>query len=118
MQGNLFYGCGTALVTPFRGSRVDFDALENLIDWQIDEDIDALVILGTTGEPEDRHRRRARRRHRVRAGALRPPRAHDRRRRRQRHPAPPSAAPWKRRCSAQTRCSSSRPTITAPATWA
>ena len=52
MQGNLFYGCGTALVTPFRGSRVDFDALENLIDWQIDEDIDALVILGTTGEPE------------------------------------------------------------------
>ncbi len=51
MQSNLFYGCGTALVTPFRGSRVDFDALENLIDWQIDSDIDALVALGTTGEP-------------------------------------------------------------------
>ena len=28
----LFCGCGTALVTPFRGGRVDFDALENLID--------------------------------------------------------------------------------------
>lgn len=51
MQSNLFYGCGTALITPFRGNRVDFDALENLIDWQIDSDIDALVALGTTGEP-------------------------------------------------------------------
>ena len=51
MQGNLFYGCGTALVTPFRGSRVDYDALEKLIDWQIDSDIDALILLGTTGEP-------------------------------------------------------------------
>ena len=52
MQGTLFYGCGTALVTPFRGNRIDFDALENLIDGQIDADIDALVVLGTTGEPE------------------------------------------------------------------
>ena len=51
MQNNLFYGCGTALVTPFRGSRIDFDALENLIDWQIDSGIDALIVLGTTGEP-------------------------------------------------------------------
>jgi len=51
LQSNLFYGCGTALVTPFRGSRIDFDALENLIDWQIDSGIDALIVLGTTGEP-------------------------------------------------------------------
>lgn len=51
MQNNLFYGCATALVTPFKGNRIDFDALENLIDWQIDSDIDALVVLGTTGEP-------------------------------------------------------------------
>lgn len=51
MQNPLFYGCGTALVTPFHGSRVDFDALENLIDWQIEEGVDALVVLGTTGEP-------------------------------------------------------------------
>lgn len=51
MQGNLFYGSGTAMVTPFRGNRIDFDALERLIDWQIDEDTDALVVLGTTGEP-------------------------------------------------------------------
>ena len=51
MHGNLFYGCGTALVTPFKGNRVDFDALENLIDWQLDSGVDAIVALGTTGEP-------------------------------------------------------------------
>lgn len=51
MQNSLFYGSGTALVTPFKGNRIDFDALENLIDWQIDMDTDALVVLGTTGEP-------------------------------------------------------------------
>lgn len=51
MQGNLFYGSGTALVTPFRGRRVDYDALEALIDWQIDSETDALIVLGTTGEP-------------------------------------------------------------------
>lgn len=51
MHGNLFYGCGTALVTPFRGNRIDFDALERLIDWQLDCGADAIVVLGTTGEP-------------------------------------------------------------------
>lgn len=51
MQGNLFYGSGTALVTPFKGQRVDYDTLEALIDWQIDSDTDALIVLGTTGEP-------------------------------------------------------------------
>ena len=51
MQGNLFYGSGTALITPFKGSRVDYDALERLIDFQIDNEADALVVLGTTGEP-------------------------------------------------------------------
>ena len=50
MQGNLFYGSGTALITPFKGNRVDYDALESLIDWQIDSESDALIILGTTGE--------------------------------------------------------------------
>jgi len=51
MHGNLFYGCGTALVTPFKGNRIDFDALEGLIDWQLDCGADAIVVLGTTGEP-------------------------------------------------------------------
>ena len=47
----LFYGSATALVTPFAHGKVDFKALEALIDWQISEGTDALVILGTTGEP-------------------------------------------------------------------
>lgn len=51
MQNPLFYGSAAALVTPFAGRRVDYDALENLIDGQIDSDTDALVVLGTTGEP-------------------------------------------------------------------
>ena len=51
MLGNLFYGSGTALVTPFRGQRVDYDSLERLIDSQIEAETDAIIILGTTGEP-------------------------------------------------------------------
>jgi 4-hydroxy-tetrahydrodipicolinate synthase len=43
-------GCMTALVTPFRDGRVDFDALGRLVDWQIQSGIDGLVAVGTTGE--------------------------------------------------------------------
>jgi len=44
-------GCGTALVTPFdEKGRIDFGALERLVDWQIREGIDFLVPCGTTGE--------------------------------------------------------------------
>lgn len=47
----LFTGTGTALVTPFTAdNEVDEKALRRLIDRQIEYDIDALVILGTTGE--------------------------------------------------------------------
>ncbi len=46
----LFTGAATALVTPFNDEGVDFDALGNIIDYQIDNGIDALVICGTTGE--------------------------------------------------------------------
>jgi 4-hydroxy-tetrahydrodipicolinate synthase len=44
-------GCGTALITPFdeRG-RIDFGALERLVEWQIKEGIDFIVPCGTTGE--------------------------------------------------------------------
>ena len=45
-----FRGCATALVTPFKGGEVDYDALGSLIDFQIDKGIDAIVVLGTTGE--------------------------------------------------------------------
>ena len=44
-------GCGTALVTPFdEKGRIDFGALEALVDGQIVAGVDFLVPCGTTGE--------------------------------------------------------------------
>ena len=47
----LFTGCATALVTPFRDGRVDYDALDRLVEEQIANGVDGLVAAGTTGEP-------------------------------------------------------------------
>ena len=56
----IFTGAATALVTPLTENGVDYAAFEKLINWQIDEGIDALVICGTTGEgatlSDDEHR--------------------------------------------------------------
>jgi len=46
----LFQGSGVAIVTPFKGDRIDYDKLGELIDWQISEGTDAIIICGTTGE--------------------------------------------------------------------
>ncbi|CAL2083720.1 4-hydroxy-tetrahydrodipicolinate synthase [Tenacibaculum sp. 190524A05c] len=47
-----FIGTGVALVTPFfEDGSVDFDGLERLVNFQIDNGINYLVVLGTTGEP-------------------------------------------------------------------
>ena len=46
----IFRGAATALITPTNENGVDYDKLRRLIDWQIDEGINALVICGTTGE--------------------------------------------------------------------
>jgi len=43
-------GCLTALVTPFKGEKIDFDALARLVEWQIDQGVDGIVSVGTTGE--------------------------------------------------------------------
>lgn len=43
-------GCGTALLTPFRGWEVDYEAFAATVDWQVATGIDFLVPLGTTGE--------------------------------------------------------------------
>jgi 4-hydroxy-tetrahydrodipicolinate synthase len=43
-------GCLTALVTPFRDGKVDFEALAKLVDWQIEQGVDGIVSVGTTGE--------------------------------------------------------------------
>lgn len=48
----LFSGCATALVTPFLpGGALDEEALRRLILLQLNAGVDALVLLGTTGEP-------------------------------------------------------------------
>ena len=44
-------GVATALITPFTKDGINFDALEQLMRYQIENGTDALVILGTTGEP-------------------------------------------------------------------
>ncbi len=46
----IFTGAATALVTPLTEKGVDYPAFEKLIQWQIQQGIDALVICGTTGE--------------------------------------------------------------------
>jgi 4-hydroxy-tetrahydrodipicolinate synthase len=44
-------GCGTALVTPFRGDgSLDETALRKLVEWQIEGGIQFLVACGTTAE--------------------------------------------------------------------
>ena len=43
-------GCLTALVTPFRDGKVDFEGIAKLVEWQIDSGVDGLVPVGTTGE--------------------------------------------------------------------
>lgn len=47
-----FIGTGVALVTPFNKDKsIDLDGLERLVNYQIDNGINYLVVLGTTGEP-------------------------------------------------------------------
>ncbi|MBR1453911.1 MAG: 4-hydroxy-tetrahydrodipicolinate synthase [Lachnospiraceae bacterium] len=46
----IFKGAGTALITPTNEKGIDYEKLENLIEFQIKEGINALIIAGTTGE--------------------------------------------------------------------
>lgn len=47
---NLFKGSGVAIVTPFKDDGIDFEKLEELLEWHIKEKTDAIIICGTTGE--------------------------------------------------------------------
>ena len=49
-QYSLFKGAATALVTPLNENGVDWAQFERLLNWQVDEGINALVICGTSGE--------------------------------------------------------------------
>ena len=46
----IFTGAATALITPTNENGVDYDLFGRLIDWQIEENIQALIIAGTSGE--------------------------------------------------------------------
>ncbi|MBO4998517.1 MAG: 4-hydroxy-tetrahydrodipicolinate synthase [Lachnospira sp.] len=47
----IFTGAGVAIVTPFKeDGSIDFEKLNTLIDFQIDNGTDAIIICGTTGE--------------------------------------------------------------------
>ena len=51
MAQNIFRGLGIALVTPFNhDGSVDYESLERLVDYQLDNGADFLCILATTGE--------------------------------------------------------------------
>ena len=60
MKNTVFTGVATALITPLTENGIDYEAFGRLIDWQIDEGINALVVCGTTGEAstltDDEHR--------------------------------------------------------------
>lgn len=45
-----FEGAATAIVTPFSRGEIDYDAFRKLVLWQVEMGIDALCVIGTTGE--------------------------------------------------------------------
>ena len=51
MRTPIFQGTCTALVTPFTHDGIDIPALKQLVNWQLEAGVSALVICGTTGEP-------------------------------------------------------------------
>lgn len=47
----LFRGSCVALITPFKDGKVDTESLTKLINYQLENKTDAILVLGTTGEP-------------------------------------------------------------------
>ena len=50
MKNTVFTGAATAIVTPLTKNGIDFEQFGRLIEWQIEQGIDAIVSVGTTGE--------------------------------------------------------------------
>ena len=58
MKNTIFKGMATAIVTPMTADDIDYEALGRFLDFQIENGINAIVVMGTTGEnatiePED-----------------------------------------------------------------
>ena len=50
MKNTVFTGAATAIVTPMTKTGIDYEALGRFIDFQIENGINAIVVMGTTGE--------------------------------------------------------------------
>ena len=50
MKNTIFTGMATAIVTPMTATGIDYDALGRFIEFQIENGINAIVVMGTTGE--------------------------------------------------------------------
>ena len=50
MKKTVFTGAASAIITPLTENGIDFENFGRLIDWQIENGIDAVVVAGTTGE--------------------------------------------------------------------
>lgn len=50
MKNTVFTGAATALITPMKNGGVDYEKFAQLVEFQINSKIDALVVCGTTGE--------------------------------------------------------------------
>jgi 4-hydroxy-tetrahydrodipicolinate synthase len=50
MKKALFQGMATAMITPMTPEGIDYDTLGRFIEFQIENGINALVVMGTTGE--------------------------------------------------------------------
>jgi len=57
----IFKGAGTAIITPFINGEIDYDSYYKLIEFQIKNNIDAIIVCGTTGEAstltDDEHKK-------------------------------------------------------------
>ncbi|ABE04821.1 4-hydroxy-tetrahydrodipicolinate synthase [Rickettsia bellii] len=49
-MNNIFKGLITAIITPFRDNKLDLNALEKILEYQINAEVNAVVIAGSTGE--------------------------------------------------------------------
>ena len=50
MKNTIFTGIATAIVTPMTRTDIDYEALGRFIEFQIENGINAIVVMGTTGE--------------------------------------------------------------------
>jgi len=57
----VFTGAGTAIITPFKNGEIDYENYYKLIEFQIENKIDAIIVCGTTGEAstlsDDEHKK-------------------------------------------------------------